>query len=387
MKLPKVLAIILAGGKGGRLSALTDDRAKPALPIGGTYRLIDVSLSNLAHSHISDVFLAEQYLPFSINRHLDAGRPWDLDRSHGGLKLVFPFEGGDGEGFAEGNSQTLRSNVTLIERADPDVVLVLSADHLYLINYLDVLNTHQAMEADLTVVTTEVTEHPGRYSVVQAEDQLITDFEYKPDEPKGSTVACEIFLFDAKKLVAALRELDETTGLADYGDDLLPYFVENHRVAQHKHNGHWLDLGTIQSYWTAHMQLLDGEGLRLDDAEWPIWSAQPHLIPARVKKPAAIDNAILSPGSQIAGTVTNSVIGPLVVVEEGASVVNSVILDGAVIRSGADLRNVIVDFDAEVTGGQRGTDDGVTLIGSDGNIAEREKFDQSAFLPRWLRDK
>lgn len=386
MKLPKILAIILAGGKGSRLDALTEDRAKPALPIGGTYRLIDISLSNLAHSHISDVLLAVQYLPYSINRHLDGGRPWDLDRSHGGLKLAFPFEGDLGEGFADGNSATLFSQLTKIEEFDPDYVLVLSADHLYLTNYLDVLDTHRALNADLTMVTTEVKENPSRYSVIKAEDQLVTDFEYKPDEPKSQTVACEVFLFNAKLLVKALRELEATTSLADYGDDLLPYFVKNYRVAEHRHNGYWLDLGTIQSYWTAHMQILEDDGIRLDDAEWPIWSAQPQLIPARIYSGSKLDNSLVAPGSHIHGTVINSVVGPRVTIEEGATVTNCVILDGSVIRSGADIRNAVVDFDAEVSGVQRGTDDAITLIGSDGKIKAREAFDKTALLPRWLRE-
>lgn len=387
MKLPKILAIVLAGGKGSRLETLTEHRAKPALPIAGSYRLIDISLSNLAHSHITDVLLAVQYLPSSINRHIDGGRPWDLDRSHGGLKLAFPFEGHEGEGFNDGNSATLFSQIREIESRDPDIVLVLSADHLYSINYLDVLETHQSMDADLTMVTTEIDDDPSRYSVIKAEDQIVTEFQYKPDEPISNTVGCEIFMFDAKKLVAALRELDAKDELADYGDDLVPYFVKNHRVAQHKHNGYWLDLGTIQSYWAAHMEILAGEGINLDDERWPIWSAQPHLLPARISKEAAIDNSLIAPGSFIRGQVVNSVIGPRVTVEEGASLRNCVVLEGATITAGANLVNAVVDCDATVSAHDRGSEEHISLINSEGVISVREPFDPGERLPSWMKSE
>lgn len=383
MRLPKILAIILAGGKGSRLGELTEHRAKPSLPIGGTYRLVDISLSNLAHSNIKDVLLAVQYLPHTITQELQGGRPWDLDASHGGLELAFPFQGQEGEGFNDGNSATLFSQIPLIERYDPDLVLVLSADHLYLVNYLEVLNTHQQMRADLTMVSTEVTEHPGRYSVIKSHDGLVTAFDYKPDEPEGNVVGCEIFLFEKEKLVSALREL-EKDGLEDYGHDLLPYFVENHRVADHRHKGYWLDLGTIQSYWTAHMQILNDEGIRLDDPQWPIWSAQPQRVPARVTGSATLDNASVCAGSKVSGTVINSVIGVQAVVEEGAVVENSVVLDGARIKSGAVVKNAIVSIDAEVSG-RRGSDEVVTLIGVDGCVAERQPFDYEAELPGFAK--
>lgn len=385
MRLPKILAIILAGGKGSRLGELTEEQAKPSLPFGGTYRLVDISLSNLAHSHISDVVLAVQYLPHTITQHLQNGRPWDLDRSHGGLELSYPFEGQEGEGFNDGNSATLFSQIPLIEKYDPDLVLVLSADHLYLVNYLDVVSTHREMRADLTMVSTEVAEYPGRYSVIKSNDGLVTDFAYKPDEPETNVVGCEIFLFEKDLLVDALREL-EKDGLEDYGDDLLPYFIKNHRVADHRHKGYWLDLGTVQSYWTAHMQILADEGIRLDDEEWPIWSAQPQHIPAKVTKTANLDNSLVSAGATVAGTVINSVVGPKAVIEEGAVVENSVILDRAHIKAGAHVKNSVVVLGAHVSG-KRGSDEVVTLISADGSVAEREPFDYDAELPSWAEKK
>lgn len=385
MQIPRTLALILAGGKGSRLEALTDKKVKPALPIGGTYRLIDVSMSNLMHSHISDVWVIQQYLPHSLNVHLDNGRPWDLDRTHGGLHVLPPFQGADGEGFAQGNSDSIYRQRDLIRDFDPDLVLVLSADHLYTINFLDVIDTHVREQADLTMVTTVVDEDPSRYSVVQSDNRgSVVGFQYKPDEPEGHVVAGEMFLFSAGSLLEALDVLHEEHGrLEDYGHDLLPWFVSNRKVTEHRLDGYWQDLGTLQSYWTAHMQLLDDDGAVLDDPRWPILSAQPQLLPGRVADGATVRDSMVAAGSRIAGTVEHSVIGPRTIVDEGAVVRHSVLLDGVHVGPGVVLENVIADVGADITGGsQRGTADAVTLIDGDGLVHVAEKFDRSATLPR-----
>lgn len=385
MRIPRVLAIVLAGGKGSRLGALTDRRVKPALPLGGTYRLIDVSMSNLMHSHLSDVWVVEQYLPHSLNRQLGNGRPWDFDRTHGGLQVLPPFQGGSGEGFPQGNSDSLHRQRELIRDFAPDLVLVLSADHLYTLNFLDVLDTHRDAQADLTMVTTEVPEDPSRYSVVRVDDDgRVTDFAYKPEEPQGGLVAAEMFLFQTDQLLEALDDLHETQGqLEDYGHDLIPWFMQRRRVVEHRLEGYWMDLGTLQSYWTAHLQLLDGDGASLDDPDWPIVSGQPQLLPARFAASAEVSESMISAGAEIRGTVEHSVVGPGVVVEEGAVVRHSVLLDGVRVGPGVILENVIADEGAQITGGsRRGTDDAVTLIGADGLVSTAEPFDRSARLPR-----
>lgn len=384
MHIPRTLAIVLAGGKGSRLGALTEKKVKPALPMGGTYRLIDVSMSNLMHSHISDVWVVQQYLPHSLNVHLDNGRPWDLDRTHGGLQVLPPFEGATGEGFAQGNSDSLYRQRDLIRDFDPDLVLVLSADQLYTINFLNVIDTHVRAHADLTVVTTEVNDDASRYSVVQVHDDgAVVDFQYKPEQPDGQLIAGEMFLFRGDSLLEALDVVHDQNGeLSDYGHDLLPWFVANRTVVEHRLDGYWMDLGTLQSYWTAHMQILDGDGATLDDPGWPILSAQPQLLPARVASTARLRDAMISAGSHIMGSVEHSVIGPGVVIEEGAVVRNSVLLDGVRVGAGVQLENVIADVRAEITGGsQRGSGRGVTLIGADGLVATTENFDRSAVMP------
>lgn len=385
MHIPKTLALILAGGKGSRLGELTEHKVKPALPIAGTYRLIDVSMSNLMHSHISDVWVVQQYLPHSLNVHLANGRPWDFDRTHGGLQVLPPFQGADGEGFAQGNSDSIFRQRDLIQEFDPDLVLVLSADHLYTINFLDVIDTHVRQHADLTVVTTEVAEDPSRYSVVQTDTQgAVVDFQYKPEEPNGHLVAGEMFLFRADSLLETLDLLYAEHGeLGDYGEDLLPWFVANRTVVEHRLDGYWMDLGTLQSYWSAHMQILDDDGATLDDPHWPILSAQPQLLPARVAASAQISHSMIAAGSRVSGVVEHSVVGAGAVINDGAVVRNSVLLDGVHVGPGVVLENVIADVGAQITGGQRrGTANGVTLIGEDGLVATAEDFDRTATLPK-----
>ncbi|MEX5273620.1 sugar phosphate nucleotidyltransferase [Kocuria sp. CPCC 205235] len=385
MERSTVLALVLAGGKGSRLGALTDNVVKPALPVGGTYRLIDISLSNLAHSHIPDVWMVQQYLPHSLNKYLANGRPWDLDRSHGGLQILPPFEGRNGEGFASGNSDSIYRQAELIRDADPDLVLVLSADHLYTVDFRDVIDTHLTKRADLTMVTTHVDEDTSRYSVVTTDESgAVTSFAYKPEDPAGQLVAGEMFLFDTDKLLSALDTLQDELGqLADYGEDLIPYFMEHHKVFEHRHLGYWMDLGTVQSYWTAQMQLIDGNGATLDDLNWPIWTGQVPLLPGFVNDDAAITNSFIAPGARVAGTVEHSVIGQNCVIEAGAVVRNSVLLDNVHVGSTVELINVVADSGAEITGGtQRGSSQAITLIDRDGKVSQRDEFDHEAVLPR-----
>lgn len=384
MRIPRTMAMVLAGGKGSRLDALTEHRVKPALPVAGTYRLIDISMSNLMHSHLSDVWVIEQYLPHTLNRHLSNGRPWDFDRTHGGLHVLPPFQGAEGEGFPQGNSDSLLRQKETIRDFAPDLVLVLSADHLYTLNFLDVIDTHQRQRADLTMVTTRVDEDPSRYSVVGTDGQgRVTEFAYKPEDPQGRIVAAEMFLFDGPQLIEALEDLQASEGrLEDYGHDLIPWFMQRRKVVEHRMDGYWMDLGTLQSYWTAQLQILDGDGAVLDDPQWPIVSGQPQLLPARISASAEVSDSLISAGSRIRGSIEHSVLSPGVVVEEGAVVRNCVLLDGVHVGPGIELENVIVDAEAEIRGGsKRGTAEAVTLIGADGRVAVTERFDRSAALP------
>ena len=375
MRVPRILTVILAGGAGGRLGSLTAHRAKPAIPVAGSYNLIDISLSNLHNSGFGDVWIVEQYKPQSLHDQLVSGRPWDLDRTNGGLRVLPPFQGSDGEGFAQGNADALYRQVDYIREFDPDLVLVLSADHLYRLDYRDVVQTHQESGAALTVVTTKISNNPQDHGVVEVADGFVTGFEYKPEDPRTDLVAAEIFLYDTDVLLDALQTLVRRDGqLEDYGDQLIPYLVENAKVAEHRLPGYWRDMGTPVSYHQAHQDLIDGKGLDFDDARWPILSASPRRLPAHVGGDAVVRSSLLAPGSRVEGTVRRSVLGAGTVVEAGAEVDSCVLLDGVVVRSGARIANLIVDSMAVVGEGRKADGaehdpaSGVAVMGRDSKL-------------------
>ena len=386
----EVLALILAGGKGSRLEVLTDARAKPALPFGGSYRLIDVPLSNLTHSGMPDVWLIEQYRPHWLNEYLAGGRPWDLDRTRGGFRVLPPFEGRDQEGFAKGNAEALHQHVSFLREYGADLLLVLSADHLYRLDYRDIVEQHIATEADLTMVTTKVTkEEASRFGVVETDDGgRVTDFAYKPDEPQNNVVTAEVFLFNADTLLDTLDELAEEGELEDYGDQLIPHLVEQAQVYAFPLDGYWRDVGTVESYWEAHRDLLDEKIFQLDDPEWSLLTGGRQRQPARIAEGATIKDSLVSQGCAVHGTLERSVLAPGVVVERGASVQNSVVLEDVVIRAGAQVRNAVLDKGVEVGQDAKvGGDGDITLVGMDVKVEEGATVKTGEHLEPQVEDK
>jgi glucose-1-phosphate adenylyltransferase len=372
---PRTLALVLAGGKGSRLGPLTQRRAKPALPFGGAYRLIDFPLTNCVHSHVSDVWVVEQYRPHALNDHLLNGRPWDLDRNRGGLRILPPFTGAHGEGFAEGNADALWRHRALLAESDADALVVLSADHVERVDLRDVLDAHRDAGARVTMVTTEVArDEASRFGVVRVDGGRVADFAYKPDDPPGdggrATVTTEVFAYDLPHLLATLDALaaevgrrDDLPHLGDFGDHLLPRLVQEGRAHAVPHGAYWRDLGTPDSYWRGHMDLLGDEpALALDDPAWPVRTAGVEREPAHVTRGAQLDDVRLSPGARVAGRVARSVLGPGAVVEAGAEVRDSVLLHGAVVRRGARVVRAVLDDRVEV-----GAE--ATVGGDDGDLA------------------
>ena len=366
----KVLAIILAGGQGGRMGVLTERRAKPALPFAGVYRLIDFSLSNCVHSGIQDVWIVEQYEPHSLNDHLANGRPWDLDRTYGGLQVLPPYQQRDGDdgGFSQGNADAIYRHRAFIRELDPELLLVLSADHVYKLDYNEVVERHRERKADVTLVTTRVPrEEASRFGVVEVDGEgRLTGFEYKPEEPRNDVVTAEIFVYGARKLLETLEKLAESTeegeSLKDFGHELIPSLVRDGNAWEHRLEGYWRDVGVIDSYWQGHMDLLDDRpGLQLDDPGWPILSYGTWRLPARIEASARVEGSLVSPGCRISGKVVRSVLAPGVVVEEGAEVRDSVVLYDVTVRSGASVARAIVDDRAEVGEGAK--------VGKKGEIA------------------
>jgi glucose-1-phosphate adenylyltransferase len=391
MRRPKVLTVILAGGEGGRLELLTRRRAKPALPWAGSYRLIDFPLSNCVHSRLEDVWVLQQYQPYSLNDHLSNGRPWDLDRTRGGLRVLPPHTGTDEAGFHQGNADALWRNRDLIHEFGPQALLVLSADHVYKLDYGPVVDAHLQQGADVTVVTSQVPAgEASRLGVVEVDDGgVVTGFAYKADDPPTTRAATEVFVFDPEPLLATLDELaaeeqrageDDGDGegerevLKDLGHALLPRLVAAGRVVEHRLDGYWRDVGTVSSYWQSHMDLLAGRGPDLDDPDWPILTLGGVRGPARVAGSARIEDGLVSSGAAVAGTVARSVLGPGVVVEHGATVRDSVLLHDTVVRAGAVVEGAVVDRGVRVGRGAHvgdGADpDRLVLVGELAEIGE-----------------
>jgi glucose-1-phosphate adenylyltransferase len=375
---PRLLAVVLAGGAGSRLGPLTAHRAKPAVPFAGMFRLIDVALSNVANSGLTDVWVIEQFEPHALNDHLANGRPWDLDRTHGGLLILPPYQrrdDGDGKGdgdaaLAEGNADALVRQRHAIEQFAPDVVFTLSADHLYRLDLRDVLATHREAGAGLTIVTTDppADDDPTRFAWVSVDgDGTVVDFAYKPDRPDGDRICTEVFAFDGPLLVERLAALAEDTAggsAGDYGDRLVPELVAKGRVVEHRLEGYWRDVGTIGAFHRAHRELVAADPpLVLDDPGWPFLTGSISAGPARVARTARVSESLLSPGVDVAGTVEGSVLGRDTVVEEGAVVRRSVVLDRAIVRSGAEVVDAIVDVGVTVAPGDAGErdDSGVVI--------------------------
>lgn len=356
---PPTVALILAGGRGSRLSPLTDHRSKPAVPFAGIYRMIDVSLSNLAHSQVRHVWVVEQYQPFSLNQHLAGGRPWDLDGTRDGLRILAPIEGRPEDGFAAGNGHALYQQLPLLESVGAENVIVLSADHLYQLDLREVLAQHRERGSDLTVVTTELDEDVRRYGVVSTgQDSVVTRYDYKPECPVSQKVATEVFVFRVAALRQTLDVLLEGVdradtkavgeALGDYGETILPHMVAQKTVHEFVLKGYWKDVGTIDAYFRAHMDLLEGKGLELDRPGWELIPHPDPYAPALLGAQAQVSNSMVSHGARVHGRVEQSVIGPGVTVEAGAVVERSIVMGDTVVPAGAHLQSVIVDVGASV---------------------------------------
>jgi glucose-1-phosphate adenylyltransferase len=351
----RTLVIILAGGAGGRLELLTHSRAKPAVPFAGTHRLIDFPLSNCLNAQISDVWVAQQFNPVSLSDHLANGRPWDLDRTAGGLLLLHPREGHDERsGFHQGTADSLWRNAGLIREFAPEALVVVSADAVYTLDYGALVSEHAESGQAVTMVTTTVDrEDAGRYGVVQAERGAVRDYVYKPDDPEGNLVSNEVFVFRPTPLLDALDELAEQAGddgLEDLGHELLPRLVNAGEVREHRFDGYWRDVGTIAAYWDCHQELLgEDPPIDLDDPGWPVLTqATSHRASARILAGASVEASLIAPGSRVAGTVQDSVVGRGARVEAGAVVRGSVLLPGSVVRAGATVERAILDDGVEV---------------------------------------
>ncbi len=339
--------MILAGGQGSRLKELTAKNAKPAVPFGGKYRIIDFALSNCSNSGITTVGVLTQYEPLILNTHIGIGSPWDLDRMDGGIRVLPPFVGVDGGRWYKGTANAIYENMHFIDDHDPDYVLILSGDHIYKMDYSEMLEHHVAKQADLTVAVIRVPlEEAPRFGILNTREDLeIYEFDEKPAQPKNDLASMGIYIFNWKVLKQMLID-DENDPQSenDFGKNIIPTMIGGgKRVYAYEFQGYWKDVGTIYSLWEANMDLLNEDnGLNLFDKQWRIYSVNPISPPHYITENGVVEESLINEGCLIDGTVIHSVVSPGVTVKAGAKVVDSVILPGAVIEEGAEVHRTIV---------------------------------------------
>lgn len=337
--------MLLAGGQGSRLGVLTSKVAKPAVAFGGKYRIIDFPLSNCINSGVDTVGVLTQYQPLRLNSHIGIGIPWDLDRNIGGVSVLPPYEKSGNSEWYTGTANAIYQNIDYMEQYNPEYVLILSGDHIYKMDYEIMLDYHKANNADITIAAMPVPiEEAKRFGIVVTdESNRITDFQEKPEEPKSNLASMGIYIFKWSVLKEALVKLKDQSN-CDFGKHIIPYcFGNGDRVFAYEYNGYWKDVGTLNSYWEANMELIDIIPVfNLYEEFWRIYTKSDTLPPQYIAESAKIDRSIISEGCDIRGEVYNSVIGAGVTIEEGAVIKDSIIMKDSLICKGAKLNKAIV---------------------------------------------
>jgi glucose-1-phosphate adenylyltransferase len=346
--MPRTVAMILAGGEGRRLSILSQKRAKPAVPFAGKYRIIDFALSNCVNSGIYHVGIATQYRPRSLHDHIRVGRPWDLDRSDGGVTLLQPYLGRSDSEWYQGTADAIYQNLDFVRRPNPDHVLILAGDHIYKMNYDRLIRFHQESDADCTVAVRRVPlDEASRFGVMTLDEaDRITEFAEKPSRPKGTLVSMGIYIFRLEALQRVLVEdLKDPSSQRDFGKDIIPRMLKaGDRVFGYHFDDYWVDVGTVYAYWEAHMELLgDNPPLNLNDREWIIHTRSEERPPVNLRTGATVSHSLISEGCIIEGSVEFSVLSPGVRVRRGAVVRHSVVLNDGDVREGAVVDRCIID--------------------------------------------
>ena len=367
-----VLALILAGGQGDRLSVLSEQRAKPAVVFGGQYRIVDFALSNCAASDIDQVAVLTQYRPRSLVNHIGSGRAWGYDTPDRHLEILQPYLGRADMDWYQGTADAVYQNLYLIAQAQAEEVLILSADHVYLMSYRNMVAYHRRQQADVTIGVYSVPiEEAHRFGVLELDASgRMVDFQEKPPEPKSTWVSMGIYCFNRDVLIEALQE-DASLGSSshDFGRDIVPRIFGSKRVFGYQYLDYWRDVGTIEAYWQANMDLIERyPPLNLANADAPLRTSRVSQTPTRFGAKASPSHALISPGAQIDGAVERSVISPGVVVEAGAAVRDSILCHDAVIRSGAVVDRAIIDKDVVVGAG-------ATVGAGDEAVVNRERPD------------
>ena len=386
------IAMLLAGGQGSRLYALTQNEAKPSVPFGGKYRIIDFPLSNCANSGIDTVGVLTQYRPLQLNSYIGNGQPWDLDVSDGGVYILPPYQSAGEKGsWFSGTANAIYQNIGFIEHYDPENVLILSGDHIYKMDYAKMLQEHLEKDAACTIAVLQVSmEEATRFGIMNVgENGYINEFEEKPKHPKSDLASMGIYIFNWKKLRAYLiADENDPNSSKDFGKNIIPNMLNaGEKLWPYRFDGYWRDVGTITSLWDANMDMLSTTLINLYDPEWPISARSPVCPPHFTGDNAEIVHSIVTEGCEVDGHVENSVLSTSVRVDKGATVVYSVLMPGAVVEEGATVEyaiigeNTVIRSGAHVGAAPDGTDAwGVATCGPDIEIKSGAQVPAGAMI-------
>ena len=364
--------MLLAGGQGSRLGVLTHKIAKPAVPYGGKYRIIDFPLSNCVNSGIDIVGILTQYQPLELNDYVGSGKPWDLDRIDGGVHILPPYQKSKGGDWYKGTANAIYQNIHFIEKYDPEYVLVLSGDHIYKMDYAKMIKAHKKSGADCTIAVMEVSyDEASRFGIMNTkEDGTIYEFEEKPANPKSNLASMGIYVFSWEKMRQYLID-DEKNKEShnDFGKDIIPNMLNaGEKMMAYRFDGYWKDVGTVESLWDANLDLLNPKlDLKLDSSDWKIYSRTGWLPPQYISENAEVENSLISDGCMVNGKLDYSVLFEDVTIEEGATVEYSLVMPGAVVKKGAHVQYAIVAENVKVGEG--------AIVGENpANISDRDDW-------------
>ncbi len=392
MKKKKCVAMLLAGGQGTRLYALTSGIAKPAVSFGSKYRIIDFTLSNCTNSGIDTVGVLTQYEPLVLNEYIGGGKPWDLDRSYGGVHTLSPYQAKSGGEWYKGTANAIYQNLHFLDKYDSENVLILSGDHIYKMDYSKMLAEHVLANADCTIAVIDVPwEEASRFGIMSFDETgRITDFAEKPKEPKSNHASMGVYIFKKEVLVRELKrdEADENSS-NDFGKNIIPYMLQNGMKMQaYSFSGYWKDVGTVSSLWEANMDLLGDEpAMNLNEPQMRIYSRNEPLPPSYIGKNGSVVNSIYTAGCEIDGTIINSVISEDVTIGEGSVIKNSVIMRGTVIGKNVTINYGMIDEsvtieDGAVIGDEQSSKDKIALIGRGSVVASGSVIASGAIIEK-----
>ncbi|MEY8662177.1 glucose-1-phosphate adenylyltransferase [Ligilactobacillus faecis] len=352
----EMLAMILAGGKGTRLGKLTQNIAKPAVPFGGRYRIIDFTLSNCVNSGIKNIGVVTQYQPLILNNHIGNGASWGLDRLDSGVTILQPYSNNEGSKWFEGTSHAIYQNIDYIDSMDPEYLLVLSGDHIYKMDYEDMLAQHIKNHAALSVAVIDVPwDEASRFGIMNTdENDRIIEFEEKPAEPKSNHASMGIYIFTWSRLRDVLmNSFKKDVDMYDFGKNVIPFYIKSgDNVHAYHFSGYWKDVGTIESLWSTNMEFIDNEGdLDIRDKTWPIYSKNPIAPPQFITDSARVNNSMIVDGCFIAGDVEHSILAANVQVKEGSVIEDSVVMTGASIGKNVTIKRAIIGENAIIGDG------------------------------------